>query len=231
MSSSTTEFTIIGLKLHYFIGDDVYDSGQPRFTYFKKEIERYVICLTRKIGKSLNPDMYELTLYESYGECYSGWTTATWGNYSLSRVNAFGAMTHVINTPTTITVELNNDKFPNTYSCDVFDYSASGVDDYYPSGSVNVNMACFNATGRGFSKHPVWIFSGSSNLGKSYVAQMVYRAYDDEDQFTVFETDSCAELPDTIYADIVVVGNKYNVDLEILKTKIMGEPIYVNFSR
>ena len=49
---------------------------------------------------------------------------------------------------------------------------------------------------------------------------------------TVYETDAHEKL-DTIEADIIVVGNKYNHSLEEIESKIKGEHeiIYVDFSK
>lgn len=78
-------------------------------------------------------------------------------------------------------------------------------------------------------KRPVWIFKGDSGLGKSYIAGIVANS---DRAKKVYETDAHEEL-DTIEADIIVVGNKYNHPLKEIESKIKGEHeiIYVDFSK
>ena len=75
----------------------------------------------------------------------------------------------------------------------------------------------------------VWIFKGDSGLGKSYIAGIIANS---DRAKTVYETDTHEEL-DTIEADIIVIGNKYNHSLEEIESKIKGEHeiIYVDFSK
>ena len=78
-------------------------------------------------------------------------------------------------------------------------------------------------------KRPVWIFKGDSGLGKSYIAGIIANS---DRAKTVYETDAHEEL-DTIEADIIVVGNKYEHSFEEIESKIKGEHeiIYVDFSK
>lgn len=78
-------------------------------------------------------------------------------------------------------------------------------------------------------KRPVWIFKGDSGLGKSYIAGIIANS---DRAKTVYETDAHEEL-DTIEADIIVVGNKYEYSFEEIESKIKGEHeiIYVDFSK
>lgn len=78
-------------------------------------------------------------------------------------------------------------------------------------------------------KRPVWIFKGDSGLGKSYIAGIIANS---DRVKTVYETDAHEKL-DTIEADIIVVGNKYEHSFEEIESKIKGEHeiIYVDFSK
>lgn len=58
---------------------------------------------------------------------------------------------------------------------------------------------------------PVWIFYGKSGTGKSTLAYILSQS--DVSDKTIYETDSCDHLPDEIWADIIVIGNKHNYDL------------------
>ena len=74
------------------------------------------------------------------------------------------------------------------------------------------------------SERPVWIFEGSSGLGKSSLAAMSGEK--------VFETDSVKKLPEQIWADIVVIGNKRGFSVETIKQCLPRgtRPIVVHFS-
>ena len=74
------------------------------------------------------------------------------------------------------------------------------------------------------SERPVWIFKGLSGLGKSSLAA--------ESGKKVFETDSVEKLPNKIWADVVVIGNKHNFSLKAIKQRLPNgtKPILVHFS-
>lgn len=61
----------------------------------------------------------------------------------------------------------------------------------------------------------VWVFTGASNLGKSYLAHKM-------GDLKIFETDSCDDinLIDQIDADIVVLGNKHKYSFDMIQSKI-----------
>lgn len=74
-----------------------------------------------------------------------------------------------------------------------------------------------------------YIKKGDIGLGKSYIAGIIANS---DRVKTVYETDAHEKL-DTIEADIIVVGNKYEHSFEEIESKIKGEHeiIYVDFSK
>lgn len=91
-----------------------------------------------------------------------------------------------------------------------------GGDEYYPSGYIDVNEELFKPTIRAKDKRLVWIFKGKSGVGKSHLASKL-------DGLKVHETDSSDKLPDSIVADVVVLGNKYKYTIEEIKDKLIGD--------
>ena len=72
------------------------------------------------------------------------------------------------------------------------------------------------------------LFIGNSNTCKSYLAALTGK--------TVFETDSvvCMEdIPPALGEDIIVVGNRWTVDIEVIVGRLVGYPevIKVEFSK
>ena len=71
------------------------------------------------------------------------------------------------------------------------------------------------------------MFIGESNTCKSYLAALTGKA--------VFETDSVACMEDitTLGQDIIVVGNRWAVDIEDIVGRLIGDPevIKVEFSK
>lgn len=222
------ELNIVGLKLHHYIGKKI-KGHNCKFESYDADLIKYIVCL-----KDHDNIRYELELYQDYGECYSGWTTATWGRFNFKKVDNFGAITHypkkdsdtkIIFDPDDKKNETDKDDYVYdnyVYRCDWFSYSETGGDDYYPSGFVKVKMDNFETTQRGFDEHPTWIFHGASNLGKSFLAHQIK-------EMTIFETDAYDELPDKINADIIVLGNKHKYTLENIKERVNGKAILVNF--
>lgn len=209
---------IVGLRVEKYIGTNI-TGHNCAFEYFDEEMERYVVCLLSDDNKS-----YELSLYNSFGQCGSGWCTASFGHADLVQVPQFSGFTHLPKSNLSIPIsveELGSEYF---YS-DIFSCDAYGGDEYYPSGSVYVNLDLFTPNARAKDKRPVWIFYGYSALGKSYLAGKI--------NMTVYETDSNSQLPDTIKEDIVVLGNKYQFTVEDIVERLFGDPevILVSFNK
>lgn len=76
-------------------------------------------------------------------------------------------------------------------------------------------------------KRPVWIFKGGSGLGKSYISSFC------RDFKNIYETDCSESLPDVIYSDIIVLGNKYKFSEDEIKLRLFGEceVIIVDFNK
>jgi hypothetical protein len=208
---------IIGLRIEKYIGKNICGHNCD-FEYYDDELERHVFCAITKENKKV-----EITLSEEYGECGSGWTTASWGYITVEEVARFNGYTHKPRKRLII-----DDIDPNSEDIDneVFSVSYDGGDSYYPSGEYTVNMDLFVETPRHKDKRPVWLFKGSSSLGKSYLAAKL-------NDLTVYETDSSDVLPEQIKEDVIVLGNKYDYDVEDIKKVIFGdcELIIVYFSK
>ena len=175
---------------------------------------------------------YEVALWTEYGDCPSGWCSASWGHCEVRRVDSFIGSTHKPVKELSFEIETTECGFEDTiYNAenDVFYVDGYGDDRWYPNGDVGITEELFTETNRMMDKRPVWIFKGDSGLGKSYIAGIIANSGRAK---TVYETDAHEEL-DTIEEDIVVVGNKYDHSLEEIKSKIKGEHeiIYVDFSK
>jgi hypothetical protein len=74
------------------------------------------------------------------------------------------------------------------------------------------------------SSKNIYIFTGDSNKGKSYLSHKT--------SLSVYETDQSASLPDEFTSDIVVIGKKYTFEMEIISKKIDENfnIIHVHFS-
>ena len=208
---------VVGLREEKYIGKKV--SGHNcEFEYYDTELTRHTLCL---LDVHTNKK-YELTLSASYGECGSGWTTASFGQaimVSVPKFNGFGYLPKDSELSIDLSDharELYTDSYEG-YDCGVFKFSADGGDSYYPSGYYAVNMELFNATARVKSKRPVFLFAGASGIGKSHLASKL-------EGMVVFETDSVESLPNTITADVVVLGNKHTFTIEELE-RCLGEDV------
>lgn len=176
---------------------------------------------------------YELSLWTLYGDCYSGWCSASWGHGNIRQVDNFVGMTHRPIKELSFELDIKeSDDYSNLsdISNDIFGIDWDGGDSYYPGGHSWVNEELFTETDRMMNKRPVWIFKGDSALGKSYLAGIISNSGRSK---IVYETDACETLTEEIEADIIVVGNKYNHSLEEIESKIKGEHeiIYVDFSK
>jgi len=199
---------IIGLRIEKYIDKEI--SGHNcDFEYKDAEFEKHIICGVLEDNRKV-----EIELSHSEGECCSGWTTASWGGIKVTEVNKFNGYTFI--PKEILTIEDIEPNFDGDISNNVFSVDCDGGDNYYPSGSYNVNMELFKETIRNKNLRPVWIFKGKSNSGKSFLASKL-------NDIDVYETDSNEALPGSIVASVIVLGNKYDFNLEDVKSKIFGE--------
>ena len=178
-----------------------------------------------------NHAIYEVRLYTLYGDCYSGWCSASWGIGTIKRVDSFIGITHKPIKELEFTIDENliyNDGRMYDIENDIFKLEYSD-DEWYPSASAAVNMNLFKEINRNKEKRPVWIFKGDSALRKSYLAGIIANSGREK---SVYETDAHEELGD-IHEDIVVIGNKYKHSVEDVESHILGEheAILVDFSK
>lgn len=205
---------ILGMRIEKFI--DVADYDTPE----EFENTRYFIY-----GRGEDDKLYEIKLFEHEGMCFSGWTTATWGCVEHKVIDKIPPFTHKTKGEFIIDgllSELENNK--GDINNILFTVNSDGGDNYYPSGYAFVNMEFFEESIRHKDKRPVWIFFGESNLGKSFLSSKLQN-------LSVYETDSNKELPDKIYEDVIVVGNKYPFTQMEIVDSIQGnvEIIFVFF--
>jgi len=199
---------IVGLRIEKYI-DKAISGHNCDFEYHDAEFEKHIIC-----GVLSDNRKVEIELSHSEGECGSGWTTASWGHIKVTEVKRFNGYTHIPKEPIEIDDYLPT--FENDTDNKVFSISKYGGDNYYPSGGYSVNMELFKETVRAKNLRPVWIFKGKSNSGKSFLASKL-------NDLEVYETDSNEELPTSITASIIVLGNKYNYSIDDIKPKLFGE--------
>lgn len=254
---SRYDIHVVGMRAEKYIGVTAGDDEWEKNTEPCNDEKYILFCIVRLPYKQCRK--YTITLSTKEGWCYSGYTTASWGYMDIKEVDDFGPATHRPKDKLPIKIENayfdqnrglcfekklkdEEDEYSdemyemtdgNGYSeadviNNVFSYSNIGGDEYYPSGWIHVNMDLFTEHKRAFQERPVWIFSGESATGKSTLAY--YLRKDKE----VFETDKLKEgekLPELIWADIVVLGNKNKITVEDIASHLPKgtEVITVNF--
>lgn len=203
---NTKDFKVIGLRIEKY--NKLTCSGHNcDFNYYNEVADKHTLLL-------LDEDMnkFELMLHEEDGECPSGWTTASWAYLNIVPVDNFsdGYNYKPINE---VILKINPDDTITDFSCELFTYSYSGYDDYYPCGYYEVNMDLFKQVRPEKDCVPVWIFIGDSCTGKSFIANHI-------ENLIKLETDSYEELPSIIYAQVIVLGNKYNHTIDDIMLRI-----------
>ena len=242
---------VVGMRVEKFIGTQ---AAADNCDTEECNDEKFILFCSVKLPYGYRK--FTITLYNSRGWCFSGYTTASWGYMKVKEVDEFGPMTHLPKDNKPIKLENayldkrneticfdkvtdstknedDEDGIDDWYDADisnnVFSYSENGNDEYYPAGYVNVNMDLFTEGKRAFNDRPVWIFYGDSASGKSTLGYYL------SENKVVLETDSLEEskLPDKIWADIIVVGNKYNITVQDIAPHLPEgtEIVSVNFMK
>ena len=205
LNNNEKTFKIIGLRVEKY-KKQTCSGHNCNFDYGEEIADMHTLLLLDS-----DNNKFELNLHEEEGECGSGWCVASWAYINIEEVDNFRGYTH--KPKMDLTISLNEDFRIYDYYCEAFDYSYSGGDNYYPSGYYSVNMDLFIPNARFKDKMPVWIFTGESATGKSFIAEHI-------NGLTKFETDSTDVLPDIIDAQIIVLGNKYPYTLNDIKNRI-----------
>lgn len=216
---------IIGMRIEKYIEQNI-EGDYCEFEYYNEEMERHILYGINSDGQKV-----KITLYKERGICYSGWTTASWGRIEIEYIDSFEGYDYkpikelIIDDITNEKIEDFNDYETEDIENEVFSVSYNGGDFYYPLGYYEVNMDLFRKTARAKEKRPVWILTGGSNLGKSFLSHKT--------GLTVYETDYNELLPAQITEDIIVIGNKYSFTVNEVVGKLFGdnEIILVDFKK
>jgi hypothetical protein len=129
---------IVGFYTEVYTGKSV--SGHNcEFTYTDTEFTRHIIVVQ---GIST---IYTITLSISEGECFSGWCCASFGELEVYRVdeNVLTKITHIPRYEHEIIdmdIIMNS---PLDFSCNSFNFSSYGGDEYYPSGYYTIDETFF----------------------------------------------------------------------------------------
>jgi hypothetical protein len=194
-------YEVVGLRVEKYVGTTV--SGHNcDFTYSPEILQRHVLLLKHYSTE------YELTLQTDEGECGSGWCTASYGRFDFKQVTNFAGKTHRILKRITLNLQVNTETGSLDYTDNaLFSFSEDGEDEYYSSGGYDINMSLFEEIPMTNIKRPVHIFIGDSNSCKSTIAALTGKS--------ILETDFTGvnDLPEIITEDIIVVGNKFIVDV------------------
>lgn len=219
-----TIFTVVGLRVEKYVGETV-KGHNCDFEYTDVTKEKYTFLLGSGCRGNIKS---ELTVYETEGECGSGWCAASFGNVEHTYVKSYLGCTH--KPVSEFTLEFDEESWFEEYESSVLSYSEYGGCNYYPSGYVKVNMELFkpvdNVRNNG-DKRIVHILTGSSDLGKSYIGAM----FSNIDK-SVLETDSLEQLPEIITHDVVVLGGKNkHFSINDIKSRLFDNPkvVLVNF--
>ena len=176
---------------------------------------------------------WKISLWEEIGPCGSGYCMSSWGHMVIQPVENFGPMNYIpkkgnpvldasiIWKDSAYTWQDHSGpdqkrEWDSEIDNDIFSYDCDGGDSYYPYGYGYVKMEHFEQLKRDMEKRPVWIFSGGSGLGKSTLGEMLGKNKD------VFETDSVNELPESIYADVVILGNRSKFSVKDIVPRLFG---------
>ena len=211
---------VLAMRKEYYISST---AGSTSFDEEPCTSAKYSILIKESNPRGLRAVVH---LSDYLGWCGSGYTTSNYANISIEIVNEnFGPFTHI---PAKPSERLHFSKINDwgIYS-NYFSFEDNG-DEYYPDSFITVNEEMFTELPRAFKERPVWIFKGSSCLGKSTLGLDLKRQ-----GRSVYETDSSATLPDVIYDDIIVLGGKYHFTIGEIKERIFETKniIFVDFSK
>ena len=199
------KYEVLGLVETIYIGKTI-TGHNCEFTTTLEPYKKHKIYLKR--GNLI----YCISLEAKSVESSSGWCSGTTASLNFEIVNNITTLTHVPNKPLTMPlIGWEEDEVETN----VFEFSADGGNMYYPEGFYTIKMDLFKPTPRYKDKRVVYIFTGKSGIGKSYVGSNI------GDGMSVYETDSNKALPAEIWEDVIVLGNAGGFTVEEVKQRIV----------
>lgn len=159
----------------------------------------------RKQNTASVDDIGCITFYKLASDISSDWCNAIQYKFEYCDLQD-NQLTHVPKKRLKLTWNRDHRDFPTTISNDVFEFSK----DRY-----RLNMDLFNVLPGYIDKRVVYVFTGESAVGKTYLTRHLRR------DLKVYETDSSIDLPESLYADVIVLGNRSKFTLEQIKDRIV----------
>jgi hypothetical protein len=204
----TEEDNKVTENVYTLVGVREFKEIQDSCEHGTSEMTQYIVFLSQ--GAEDNKKLFSFTARNIYGDCMSGYTSATWGEFTnIESVDHVGTLHYVpkdknlkvkyINDTESDDVELRTLDGESVINC-----SVNGGDGYYPCGNCSLNYDFFNETERAVEIRPVYLFSGPSKIGKSFIASHL------DGKLDVYETDVDNTIPNDIAKyHVIVIGNKY----------------------
>lgn len=163
------------------------------------------------------------------------------GIYQFDQVNKFCGMSYNVKDRSNNIVDLeeiidhqNNNSYIFCQN-EFFSFSNYQSQDNCDNQNIKINIEKFKThifNPRIKNKRMVWIFYGSSGLGKTYLSAKINNS---DSSMSSYETDQSEILPEKIFEPVIVVGNKYKFSIEEIKEHIYDlencEVVSVNFSK
>ena len=156
------EKILVGIERELYVGSYVDEKSQ--FSY-PCENERIVLIFSNGT---------HLTIWEEQDICPSGYTTCTYGRWKRGKGKRPFSY-RMKGGPMQVTIEEGKDivvresQTNEVIACTDYD----GGDEYYPQGEIYLDFELFTETARRMEGRPVWIFSGTSALGKSTLGALL----------------------------------------------------------
>ena len=204
------KLNILGMTNTFYV-TDAYEGMNCAFKVTKVVREKYTIY-----GYNEKNALVSICLGQEEGPCGTQWCVSTYGCMSVNTVTHLPSFSYIPKQVNKLVISFDEDD--ENISCEAFDYSADGGDAWYPCGYFSINFDVFKETARHCDKRVVYVMQGPSGAGKSHLSGFLHGSMD------VFETDNHEKLPECIYADVVVIGNKYKHGLDDIKPLLFSDP-------
>ena len=207
---------LVGLKINKVNASKYFEINEYNSDYNDEIINEYEFLYVKDNQK------YSKKFAIEEGMCGSGYCGAEWLHESPEeRINNFGTLHFIPN------ISINIDELKTDYGGNELFCIYENDDDYYPGATINIKFNNWTKTNREKDKKQIYVFSGPSAIGKSFIAHKT--------DLNVYETDIKPLLPENLNKyDIIVIGNKYCFEFSEIKSKLdleLVEIIQVEFKR
>jgi len=201
---------IVGLQEIIYVKNRL-KGKNSKYTSYKEILNKHTV-----FGYIKNDQKIAINFEKIKIKCNSELSISKIAIIEVKQINNFQPFTHVPQKNIEIKMPLKIDDDNIEVTSQFFENQVFKFDNIGKDRTYVINFDLFKKVPRFKQDRVVWIWTGPSESEKTFLSSKILN-------LEVYETDSSNKIPNVIYADIIIIGDKYKFTVDEVKTKIFGK--------